>query len=344
MKKNLTVLAGLLLMMGMNAQNIKYDILKVDRSPIIDGLQDPVWEQVEEIFSFYPIREKEWEIAPDDSSDCSPTFKLLWDDAYLYVYMETYDDILHKDAIGLGIEQSIGNNDDCFEIYIDGDYSQGESWDGVNDCQLWFLWGETEILTYSSELIPFSTDNIQFKQIKYKNVLGTRKDFGVEVRFPLADIQVPSMAGAIFGLDLRYSDDDGHEVNPGLEGTDREHNMRWSANMDAHPPSSWFAVKLSGEYIDKETGMENERQEGRARLYPNPSSGRISIELPAGLTGDGVIRIYDQAGREVLHYSLKDSDAGATRQELDLETLTEGLYFFRVIKGALLETGKLICQ
>lgn len=234
-----------------SGQNIKYNILKVEKPPVIDGAMDAIWDYVPVISEILSIKEKTFEKDPDNFMDCSPSFRLLWDEEYLYVYMETYDDIIHKDSIGLGIEKSIGYNDDCFEVFIDGNYSRGATWDNLDDCELWFLWNEPRVLTYMASLMPIETKNIVFSQKEWidslKNIIG----WGLEVRFPLKDINVSNLPGTIFGLDLKYGDDDGHEVNSKLAGTDREHNLRWCANYDNHPPSTWFSVQLS-ETVAKE--------------------------------------------------------------------------------------------
>ena len=71
-------------------------------------------------------------------SDLSASFRALYDDTNLYVLVDVTDDSLVNDSLHW-------YDDDCVEIMIDGDYSRGASYDGVNDFELGFRWNDLTI-------------------------------------------------------------------------------------------------------------------------------------------------------------------------------------------------------
>ncbi|HNI28093.1 MAG TPA: T9SS type A sorting domain-containing protein, partial [Leptospiraceae bacterium] len=73
------------------------------------------------------------------------------------------------------------------------------------------------------------------------------------------------------------------------------------------------------------------------KLYPNPSTGTITIEKASG----GTLGLYDIQGKLLLSRGIKSE-----KETLSLGNLPEGLYIWRVedlIHGGY-ETGKLVIQ
>ena len=68
-----------------------------------------------------------------------------------------------------------------------------------------------------------------------------------------------------------------------------------------------------------------ETEQSTLKLWPNPTSGQVAIEVTAATA----IEVFDIQGRKVAQYPLKSGN-----NHIDLENLPEGLYF---IKG---ENGK----
>jgi hypothetical protein len=212
---------------------------------------DALWNYLPRISDMMIIRDQAWEKAPDDWQDANPSFRLIYDDEYLFLYAETNDDTLHCDKIEWFTHPSRGYNDDCFEAFLDGNYSRGNSNDEVDDTEIWFNYDADVVLYYTDESCGMEIGNIEWIPYIWKDEQGHKNGWSIEAAIPLADIPLPPAEGTMFGLDLKYSDDDGHESSSKnwMPGKDREHNIRWSDDVDKHPPSSWNRVMISNRII-----------------------------------------------------------------------------------------------
>ncbi len=242
------------------SQDIKYIVYKTNTAPVIDGHMDDFWTLVPVIDEFYSICEKKHEIPPDNKMDASPKFKAVWDDTYLYFYAETYDDTLHKDRLGWEFPTRRGYNDDCFEIFLDGDYSRGNRYDGKTEGEIWFVINEPEIIYYNDFQRGFSIENIIWSQFIWKDSTNHQYGWSIEVAIPLVNIYLKPSEGVLFGLDLKYSDDDGRELNTSssFPGKDREHNLRWSRDFDNHAPINFNTVAISETLIQAKSAVLND--------------------------------------------------------------------------------------
>jgi hypothetical protein len=71
--------------------------------------------------------------------------------------------------------------------------------------------------------------------------------------------------------------------------------------------------------------MESRKGQGGLRIYPNPSSGIVTVELPGGgERGAGELVIYDARGEEILRRRPEGD-----RATVSTETLVPGVYFVR---------------
>ena len=73
------------------------------------------------------------------------------------------------------------------------------------------------------------------------------------------------------------------------------------------------------------------RAEGRSsdfRLYPNPATGRVSLQLADGPAGS--LRVVDVQGRQVLSQAIP---AGSQNFDLDIQHLKAGLYYLQLERG-----------
>jgi hypothetical protein len=75
-----------------------------------------------------------------------------------------------------------------------------------------------------------------------------------------------------------------------------------------------------------------------ANVYPNPTSGKIVIELNETPLDNFSVSVYDGMGREVLNGSMSNG-----KTELDLESQSKGLYTYAIYnKNGIVSRGKLI--
>ena len=106
-------------------------VYKAPSAPVIDGVMDDVWKtnSVGASETSYGNGTS----LPDSRGDLTGDFRLMWDDANIYGFFTSIDDVLFN-----GMTNTYEN--DCWEVYFDADNSKGTSYDGVNDCQLRIEW------------------------------------------------------------------------------------------------------------------------------------------------------------------------------------------------------------
>ncbi|HMN07024.1 MAG TPA: T9SS type A sorting domain-containing protein [Flavobacteriales bacterium] len=84
----------------------------------------------------------------------------------------------------------------------------------------------------------------------------------------------------------------------------------------------------------------NEVSMGSLRLFPNPSTGQIFVEIPATMAGTSVLRVRDITGRTVAMQTLQ----GTGLHAVDLGQLPGGLYTALVESNNLVLTSKVSIQ
>jgi hypothetical protein len=72
-----------------------------------------------------------------------------------------------------------------------------------------------------------------------------------------------------------------------------------------------------------QTALKN----GELKVYPNPASNQLSVELTNEIQGTIVIEIYDINGKLVLNQLL---NAKQKSQNIDISTVKKGIYNLRV--------------
>lgn len=75
-------------------------------------------------------------------------------------------------------------------------------------------------------------------------------------------------------------------------------------------------------------------------IYPNPTSGRVNLEMPFNESKTSEIKIYDTKGSVVHNESL----IGSKTIEIDLSKLKKGIYFYRIQQDVDFYQGKIIKQ
>jgi len=146
---------------------------KTTVAPIIDGVWDGVWNDVNETQCLITEMSNTDSATPEDSNDLSATFKAFYDDNNFYIFVEVQDSLIDyefSDYQGDGVE-----------IYFDGDYSHGDSYDGVNDNQIRITVDDVELADIDSSL---PVDGTVFK------VLLTDSGYNIEASFPLEVLQI----------------------------------------------------------------------------------------------------------------------------------------------------------
>lgn len=78
-------------------------------------------------------------------------------------------------------------------------------------------------------------------------------------------------------------------------------------------------------------------------IYPNPSSGMVNIQWADQQTGIAQLQVTDMMGKIVKQATLK-FDAAYGRQQIDLGTEVNGIYYVTIKSDAVNYTGKIIIQ
>jgi len=83
--------------------------------------------------------------------------------------------------------------------------------------------------------------------------------------------------------------------------------------------------------------------EGGFLMFPNPANDALTIELPAESEGDAQIALSDATGRLVLQQH-QNITKGGSQINLELGSLSSGVYFVQLRNGANVFTRKLVVQ
>jgi hypothetical protein len=201
-----------------------YEIPKTSVAPVIDGVMDPVWRNVGEVFQRSYTNGTQ---PPDDFSDLMGWSRLMYDDNNLYVLLYTQDDII-QDVHANTYER------DSWEIYFDGDNSKGTAYDGVNDLQIRLGHGVTDVANLEGQTY-WVRDGVEYAVLD--NPAGAPSGWMTEVKLPLAGIFVEPVANSIIGFELQQNDND-------AEG--RESISKWWV---AEGDPSWNNASTFGEAI-----------------------------------------------------------------------------------------------
>ena len=194
------------------------EIKQTEAGPTIDGAIEAVWQSATSYTVDILV-----EGTASSATDLSAVFRGLYDNVNLYLLIEVTDESLTKDST----PQTW--HDDAIEIYIDGNKSQGSTYDN-DDRQMVFPWNDPQIYRdpRSAPLPP----NLQ------RVMVDTADGYRLEIMLPLTEIGVASSAGTKFGLDVYVNDDD--------DGGNRDTKVAWNSTIDPawQTPSAWGVGRL----------------------------------------------------------------------------------------------------
>ena len=96
-----------------------------------------------------------------------------------------------------------------------------------------------------------------------------------------------------------------------------------------------YVVDLKG---DGSTGIDNNIEQTKAAVYPNPVAGELHVDLPFGGMATR-ISLYSTAGAMV-----KSMNTTSTTNVINVSDLAEGVYILEVSAGGARKTFKLIVR
>lgn len=204
--------------------DVDVEIPSAEAPPILDGVVDDIWSLCTE----QPITVTLSGAPPKSPSDCSGSWRALWDPENLYVLVDVKDEALFNDS-----SRNQSWQDDSVEVYVDGDNSKGFSVDN-NDHQYTFRWN-----TVAEEPRAYHHGAPSLIGVEYA-VATTGHGYLFEIKLPWMSIRgVPASFGELIGIDVFINDDD--------NGGNRETQIAWHTTDENgwQTPSMWGTALLS---------------------------------------------------------------------------------------------------
>ena len=241
---------------------VDIDQIDTESAPVIDGrLEDAIWRQrmitspeqgagglwIDKLLKTTPANTY-------GSGEPAHEWAAVHDGETLYLAIRVIDESIVRDS---GAQQW---QDDSVELYIDGDHSRLDAYDGVNDYQLIFIapaGDEVEdsaaagalvvgqnsaplpaTISYAISVAGFASDIDAGWSAGEQNVPPVSSGFNVEVAIALDELGIG--ADGLMGIDVHINDDD----NGGIR--DSKWNWAWSRQLDLHwqDPSHFGAARL----------------------------------------------------------------------------------------------------
>lgn len=108
-----------------------------------------------------------------------------------------------------------------------------------------------------------------------------------------------------------------------------------NANQTANWPTDMFVCKWSQSAITSVSDLE--KSESLVTIYPNPATDKISFNFDLKESEDYTVRIFDNLGKNLI-------ETKATSKNLDVSSLSNGLYYIELISGKQMVRNRFIKQ
>lgn len=100
-----------------------------------------------------------------------------------------------------------------------------------------------------------------------------------------------------------------------------------------------FSLIISG--VDKSNLSTNELDFKVFKVWPNATSGKVKISLESNSSEEAQLQVYDLMGRKVMDKQLK-MDSKTFYDEVNLEAVDSGIYFFKITQGKRMSVSKIV--
>ena len=188
--------------------------------PVIDGEVDEVWQNADPISIARPAVSGSTELILE-----APTVRLLYDAIYLYALFEVEDDIRINDS-------DDPYYDDAVEVYLDGGFEREEYYD-ENDVQYTFPTDGGRVWINGDRSRHVGLEHVSAE---------TDTGYIVELKIPMANVDIVPAPGLQFGIQFHVDDDD--------VGGSNATALSWSTNE----PVSWYNTSVFGTAILGDAG------------------------------------------------------------------------------------------
>ena len=286
------------------------------------------WHNIDQVWIPYNATMKD--------GDFQGRFKVSWDENYLYVLVEVVDDSLSDDHSN---PLQSWWDDDCLELFIDENRSMG---DHERNCNAF---------AYHVSLFYDAIDlNSTGQGINYKNnievdmdTIGTNTylwELAIKNYSASFSIYNPEASrvylspNKLMGFAIAYCDNDETTARENFIGS---MVMPAAHNNDMYKNADYFGPMLLLDTVSVNTKIEDYYEQHFVKLYPNPATERITIELPGNNASAKSASIINIAGQLVYHEIFMEN-----KQIINIEELNSGIYMIRINDGNTTFTKRLI--
>jgi len=159
-------------------------IVKTAAAPAIDGIPDESWSTAAEL----PLASRIF--GNQNAAGHSGSFRAMWDDDYLYAFMQIKDDVVGANANG---------DKDDVELYVDANNNKASSYEET-DFQFIFPYDNSGVVEWRHQ----ATAGVDYKAV------AAAGGYDVEIRIPLANLGLAGLSeGKLIGFDAATDDRDG---------------------------------------------------------------------------------------------------------------------------------------
>ncbi len=238
------------------------------------------------------------------AGDLDVTWKALWDETNLYVFVDVIDEAIYGDS------EATYHEDDAVELYFDWNNSKTANYDGVDDYQYIFRAKDEAGKVFN--LPPNGVENVSFKTID--RVGGYR----MELLFPFAAYGISPEEGLEIGFEVHVNDDD--------TGNSRDAKHGWNSESD----NAWSRTDVFGTVRLGDTISIVEMQSPSLQLSENKSleEGDDINLIISGQQQFSKVRLYDketvireEEGAFPGEYLVSDLSAGSYNLTTELITV-----------------------
>ena len=103
-----------------------------------------------------------------------------------------------------------------------------------------------------------------------------------------------------------------------------------------------YIYNVYGEDLQLVVGREEEKPHDFLQVYPNPNTGSAMLKLQLSQSSEGELAVYDTFGKKVKDFAKMNFKAGENRIPIELSSLSNGIYFVKVITDNGTITEKII--
>lgn len=222
--------------------------------PIIDGdLNEEIWSYAVEDSLLFGGMPDSFGVRWTDYSDNLITWRAVWSSSSnkLYVTIRIKDDIRGDfDNSNPGQANFLPYEDDCLELFVDGDNSGG-FFDGTYDqAQQWLVTGENKIVLDSYPQAVGYNLYAGYDLITAVSQDTTTGDWNCEAEFRIYDtmpvLRRTLTQGDTIGWNIWYDDSD-NETFIAIDSTyDRDHQVGWLYSGKAYNDADYFGDIILG--------------------------------------------------------------------------------------------------